>query len=275
MPAEMSAELDKIASQVTRLLDQYTERFRTGPPGEDSESEGSHGLMIRGLYLVPQKHVETLLSALAAQHEAMRSCVTHWVQDTTAFKDKVKTKMGDEVYELVKAQIPDLSTMLASARIDMVSIPFGMAMSQLKRAGNNSFLADARARTAEMIEQVTMQLIAGPRQELADSIENLRALISRNGSVSTKSVTPIRRAMEKLAMFDFVADPRLASRITELSRTLDGIVPAEQNSLTSSDNGLLEVLREVAEEAVNTAAINSQFEAATHRVVRLRQPQEA
>jgi len=265
MPAEMSSELDRIDATVGRLLDQYTERFRTMPPGADEDSDATHGFMIRGLYLVPQKHVETLLTQLHLQHDAMRACVRHWLQDTNAFRDKVRQKMGDDMYELVKEQIPDMSTMLHSARIDTVSIPFGMAMSQIKKVGEKSFLADARARTHEMVEQVTQQLIAGPRAEFADAVNSLKDLIERDGKVSTKSVTPIRRAMEKLETFDFVKDAELDRKIKELSQTLDSIVPSEQNKVTATDNGLLDLLRNTANEAVNAARIQTQFEAAAGR----------
>lgn len=273
MPAEMSAELDRIDNAVSRLLDQYTQRFRTGAPGADEDSEGTLGAMIRGLYLVPQKHVETLLRELRGQHDAMRACVRHWVSDTTQFQNAVKSKMGDDaLYDLVKENIPTLGTMLQSARIDVTSIPFGMSMGQLRQAGQNSFLQEARARTGEMVAQVTRQLISGPRRELADAIDGLKTLIEANGRVSTKSVAPIRRALDKLKMFDFVADQALLDQMANMETTLSGITPSEQNLETSTNNGLLAVLRQTAATALDEARIEDQYKVATSRLVRLRKP---
>lgn len=271
MPVAMATELDRCSTRVDRLLDQYTQRFRTTAPGADEDDEQTLGILIKGLYMVPRAHVEMLLRSLNEIQTEMRDCVRNWMQDSDRFREAVKAKMQDN-YPIVEEYIPSLSTVLASTRIDTVTIPFGCAMSQLKQAGANAFLKEARERSVTMIEQVTHQLIAGPRQELAETLNSLTELIQANGRVSTKSIAPVRRALEKLKMFEFVADARLLEQMNSLSRTLDTVVPSEQNATTATDNGLLDALRQTAETALDEARVQEQYQVATNRLLRLRRP---
>jgi hypothetical protein len=269
MPAEMSAALDRLENQVGRLLDQYTERFRSGGAADAAE-DAPHGHFIKGLYLVPQAHVEGLLGQLHAVHDEMRAVVVHWAEDTDRFRAAVRDKLGADHYALAKDSIPSLGNMLRSTRIDIVSIPFGLAMNQLKRAGERSFLNQARARTTEMVEQVMQQVIAGPRQELAAAVNSMRELIEADGRVTTRTVAPIRRAIEKIRMFDFVADDGLRLQIDNLSQTLDSLTPSEQTHETAVSNGLMSVLRTVAETALDEARITQQYQIASDRKLVLR-----
>lgn len=272
MPAEMSRELDQLEGQVSRFLDQYAERFRAGARADDSDEP--HGAVIKGLHLVPQAHVETLLGHLHRIDEEMRAVVTHWTQDSERFRAAVRSRLNsDALWEQAKALIPSLGSLLGSTRVDIVSIPFGLAMGQLRRAGERSFLQQARARTGEMVEQVMHQVIAGPRQELADAVTNMAELIARDGNVSVRTVAPIRRAIEKLQVFDFVADDVLRARLADLSNMLDGVVPAEQNSVSAAANGLSNLLANVAAAALDNVALANQYQATTaRRPILIRRP---
>lgn len=269
MPAQMSQVLDRCENNIRKLLDQYTEQFRSGGAGQDDE-DAPHGYLIRGLYMVPQRHVETLLGLLHAQHNLMRDCVREWVEDPTRLQDAIRIRMGDAAYEIAKKQLPTAASLLQSTRIDIVAIPFGLAMSQLRRTGEQSFLKQARERTSEMLEQVARQMVAGPREELAETVTALKDLIERDGRVTTKSVEPIRRAFEKIQMFDFVADDTLRAKIAELKGHLDGMTPGEQDRQTATDSGLLGVLRSVADVALDDVRITQQFQVATSRAIQLR-----
>lgn len=273
MPSEMGAELDRIDNQVTRLLQQFTVRFRSHLYGSGDSEDARY--QIRGLYLVPGSQAETLLEQLHEQHESLRAVVREWASDSVRFHDAIRAKLGDEAYRLAKSRIPTLASLLTATRIDAVSIPFGTNAAMIRETGRRAFLQQARDRTREMVEQVARNLVAEPRRELGAAISNLRQLIEDNGRVTARSLAPIKRAVEKLQMFDFVADSSLQAQLERLQNSLDGVTLSEQNAQVSQENGLLDVLRQTAAEAIDEVRIEEQFQAAVavqggERRIRLR-----
>lgn len=255
MPVEMTRQLAAVDNQVTKLLRQYSVSFRSRNLGGEISAAR---YQINGLYLVPASHAETLLSRLAELNEELRELVRSWAADPERFHAAVRQKLGDEAYALAQAQIPALGELLTATRIQTISIPFGANAEMIRETGERSFLRQARERSREMVEQVAANLIAEPRRELAEALTSLRTLIAEDGRVTARSLNPIRRAYEKLELFDFVADDDLRAQMTALRAQLDSMAPGEQNSTTSANNGLLDALRNVASTAMNETQIAAQ-----------------
>lgn len=273
MPAEMGAALDREDNAVTRLLQRYAEPFRGARKSTESDDDSPEPrYQIRGLHMVPQTHVEELLTQLSAHHENMRNIVRQWADDTERFHSAIRAKLkNDTLFAAAKKRIPSLSQLLETTSVDFITIPFGLGMSQLRACGAKSFLAQARSRTQDMAEQVARNLVTGPRQELAAALGGLKELIEANGRVSTKSLNPVRAAFEKLERFSFVADTTLLNQINNLRQTLDGITPSEQNAEVSLQNGLLAALRATIVAANDDTKVEEQYrEAVLSRRITLR-----
>jgi len=254
MPTDMESALDAVESDVGKLLDRHSVKFRSRTA--DGEI-GEERFQLKGICLVPHAAVDGLLTELAALDQQLKSVVRSWTEDPARLSVAVRSKVGSEVYELAKASIPRGDKLLDTTGIDAVSIPIGSTLESVEKANTSEMVRQVRRRTAEMVAQVTENLFAQPREELAVAVSNLRELILRDGRVTTKSVAPIKRALEKLQLFEFVADDELRSEMTRLGSMLDGLTPSEQNSQTAKSNGLLDVLQTVHTAALSEAAISA------------------
>ena len=261
MPEAMEREINSIDSRVQSLLSQYTVGFKSHSRGAEL-----HDYQIRGIYLVPIDFVETLLTELNNLHDELQAVVTAWTSDEDRFYEGVRMRFDDpQIYNLAKERIPTVSKLLETTRIDVVSIPFGMNQDKFREVGASSLLRQTRERTNEMVQKITENLFMVPRQELADAINKLERSIRDNKKLRHASLNEIKAAVEKLNMFSFVGDDALTQRIDGLMRHLDGINPSEQTVQEAETNGLLTMLRETAEEAVNTANIQERINAGVSR----------
>lgn len=252
MPTDMESALDAVESDVGKLLDRYSVKFRSRTTGDEP---GEERFQLKGICLVPHTVIDDLLGEIEKHSGELKSIVRSWTEDPGRLSVAVRAKVGPEIYELAKASIPRSDKLMNATGIDAVSIPIGSNLSSVESANTSEMLRQARQRTAEMVEQVTENLFAQPREELAIAVSNLRELILRDGRVTTKSVAPIKRALEKLRLFEFVSDDALKGEMRKLDTMLDGLTPAEQNSTTSQSNGLLDALRNVHSVAISEAAI--------------------
>jgi len=252
MPAELEAKIDAVENEVTRALDAHAVRFRSRPRNSEVVEEQ---YQIRGVYLVPATAIEPLLAILTTMDTRLKDVIREWANNPDRLHEAIRAKLGGEAYELVKSKIPSGPELLEATSLAVVSLPLGVDVDDLRTAADSQLLSRARQRTTEMLQQVSESVVAQPRQELADAISQLQDLIGRDGRVTARSFVPIRRAIEKLSRFDFVMDDVLRQKIQELSRRMDALTPSDQDSRTSSDNGLLGVLQELRETAVHTAAI--------------------
>lgn len=104
------------------------------------------------------------------------------------------------------------------------------------------------------IDEAVTQLVAGPRQALVDSLNDLDSLIMRDGRVTTKSFGPVRDAIDKIRMFGFIANDDLLKEIDRLERVMGTTTPSTLDSTTAVDGGFISLIRETSRVASDTAA---------------------
>ena len=72
-------------------------------------------------------------------------------------------------------------------------------------------------------------MIAEPRKELAETIQNIETLIANQGRITARTFDRVRRAMEKLSNFSFVSNTDLLDRMNRLNAMLN-TTPSQLNT---------------------------------------------
>lgn len=263
MPAKMESDLDTVENEVGNLLSRYAVKFRSRSRNSDI---GEESFQLKGLSLVPVGIVDNMLMELEALAHKLKKVVEDWTSEEGRLHDAIRDKVGSTVYNLARKHIPTRSQLRQATGIDAVSIPIGSAITDVASTNEREFLRNARERTGEMLTQITENLFAQPREELAEAVRNLKELIERDGRVTSKSIAPVRRAFEKLKLFDFVSDDTLRAEISTLEKKLDGVTPIEQTKDTATSNGLLDALKSVHTAAISDASITTQVQKYQRRI---------
>lgn len=167
-------------------------------------------------------------------HRASMEFCNDWSRIREQIRDK------NDVFSLVESKVPTSAGLMRSKfHLDVVPIELGGGSSQHRvdeddLAAHSDVVREAcRRRVDEAIET----MIAGPRQQLADTLANLRDLVSRDGRVTQKSFKPIRDAIAKIRLFDFAANPQLLQQMGELEHRLNITAPDSLDATTAANNG--------------------------------------
>lgn len=157
--------------------------------------------------------------------------------------DDIRAQIAKQnaVFEKVASKVPTSSGLMRTKfNLDVVPVELAGGLTSAEEvtqddlAEHNAVVKEAcRRRVDEAIET----MIAGPRQDLAATLANLQELINKDGRVSSKSFKPIRDAIAKIRMFDFVANPELLTQIGQLEDRLNLTNPRELDSITAANNG--------------------------------------
>ena len=169
----------------------------------------------------------------------LHSAATEFCNDWSTIRDQIA--QHNDVFKLVAAKVPvNASLMRSKFYLDVVPVELagghatGQVLDQDDLAEHNDVVREAcRRRVDEAIEA----MIAGPRQQLAEALAGLQGLVERNGRVTAKSFSPIRDAIAKIRMFDFVANADLLQQIQQLEQRLDITTPGSLDALTAANNG--------------------------------------
>lgn len=100
----------------------------------------------------------------------------------------------------------------------------------------------------EECQGIVQALVEEPRKELAKALEAAHTLINRDGRITTRTFEPVRRQIEKLKQFSFIANSEMIGKMDELMQRLGTIVPSEQDRITAHSNGLMSAIESVMEE---------------------------
>lgn len=157
--------------------------------------------------------------------------------------DDIRRQIADknEVFQLVQSKVPTSSGMMRTKFfLDVVPVELASDIGNAHRIGedelaeHNDIVREAcRRRVDEAIET----MIEGPRQQLADALSNLQELINRDGRVTPKSFKPVKDAIAKIRMFDFVANEKLLQQMQLLETKLDITQPNSLDSVTAASGG--------------------------------------
>ena len=90
-------------------------------------------------------------------------------------------------------------------------------------------VAVVRATCERQVQLAIESMIAEPRKELAETIQNIETLIANQGRITARTFDRVRRAMEKLSNFSFVSNTDLLDRMNRLNAMLN-TTPSQLNT---------------------------------------------
>jgi hypothetical protein len=140
----------------------------------------------------------------------------------------------NECWTAVKARVPTTPAAMRR-KFDLGVFPVELAGGDMQSVSLQDLEEHAtivRATCEKQVQAAIESMIAEPRKELAMAIENLEVLIEQQGRVTSRTFDRVRRAIDKLRMFDFVTDAELLSRMTALDTMMSDTIPA---TLTTGD----------------------------------------
>lgn len=178
-------------------------------------------------------------------HVIKREFATDWPR----IRAEIATK--NTVFKYVADKVPDASAdMRDKFYLDVVPIELAgtVQSTELTVEDLDEHAAIVRDACHRRVEEAIEEMVAEPRQQLADALANLQNLINRDGRVSTKSFKPVREAIAKVRLFDFVANDRLLEQITVIEKRLDTTVARTLDSKTAANNGFSAALNTVITE---------------------------
>ncbi len=161
------------------------------------------------------------------------------------FVDSLDTVLAEiarenDVYAQVESRVPKSAALMRSKfHLDVVPIELAGQSSATKLTAtdleeHSEIVRDACQR---QVEAAVEEMIAGPRQQLAEALENLNSLIKRNGRVRDTSFAPVRRAISKIRMFEFCANNDLLESIRLLEHRLNITTPKNLDAVTAANSG--------------------------------------
>lgn len=253
MPADMDSAFNRIRTQLNKLTKRYTVGFRA----MNLDTQSYHdGYRIDGVFLVPFSGIEALLESVKELNRELIDVVHEWATDNK-LTDHIRASTKPEIFELLKDKIPTTKQLLSRTRIDVVSIPFGENKRTLTGVAGRDLLKQAREKTAELVEQVTLNLFSEPRRELADALVHLSDLVQATRRLTSRSLQPIRAAIDKLRIFDFVADETFLQRLDDLLLGLGGAVGADFDDLAATN--IVTAIQTITNDALDIAQIQRQM----------------
>ena len=165
------------------------------------------------------------------------------------------------VWAAVQAKVPKTAEEMRR-KFGLHVTPIEIASGSLTKGSTDEMLMHTdvvRSACRQHVSAAIEAMISEPREELDNAIGALQTLITNDGVVSEASYAPIRRAIDKIRMFEFVANDELRQKMTMLQTQLNTTRPASvrnNRNLANVFNSQLGAIREeVASEAARTAAV--------------------
>lgn len=158
---------------------------------------------------------------------------------------QIREQIAPEVWTAIQHKVPKTrGEMRAKFHIDIVPVEIagGTSPEEVHIADLEEHHGVVMAAVRRKVEEAVENLVAGPREQLADALGNLKELIERDGRVTEKSFRPVREAIAKIRLFDFVANEELMAEIGRLEQRMDVTVPKNLNSQSAAQNGFSSAL---------------------------------
>lgn len=149
--------------------------------------------------------------------------------------DNVVLQMqGNPCWSLIQSRVPKNKKAMLQ-KFDIGVFPIELSGSSANDVTMEELAEHAdvvRETCARQVQLAIESMIAEPRRELADTLQNIEDLISNQGRITSRTFDRVRRAMDKLENFSFVTDNALMQRITELNGMLSDTIPSQLNAST-------------------------------------------
>lgn len=164
------------------------------------------------------------------------------------------------VWEQVKHKVPKkASEMLAKFQIDVLPIEVAASPTTSGIGEFRNHLDVVREACRRRAEEAIDAMISEPREQLDKALQELQDLIARQGQVTERSFDATRRAMEKIRLFECVADSTMLSKMAELDRALKTSPRTIRDSKSVASNFsavVANVQAEIVSETARVAAMN-------------------
>jgi FAD/FMN-containing dehydrogenase len=252
---------------VDREIDELIRRVTTAADNDALPAPQDHTFYLKGCYLIPESRLDDFVEEMEQLNDELREYVrTEMASDMEQFRTSIREQLrDDEAYEEAQRHIPSGAELLAKTCIDWTPIPISLGGSREAQNANVSELRrKARARSDEFIQGVLDSVFSEPRAELVQAIKAFEELLRRDGQVTTKSLHPIRRAIEKFRSFQEMGDPEFDNLIRGLEARfttghLENLRVARNTDRDSAQDaaermGLASALRDVREQAQQDTA---------------------
>jgi len=146
---------------------------------------------------------------------------------------------SNKVFQHVSSKVP-ISGKDMAKKFYLDVVPIEIAGSQTNELSSESLRAHhdvVKEVCRRRVEAAIDEMIAEPRNQLAQALAGLQELIARDGKVTAKSFNPVRAAIEKIRMFDFVANDTLMHQIRLLEQRIDSSHPRDLSSTQAAQSG--------------------------------------
>lgn len=252
------AMMDEMYGLTLGRLRKRLERLQeNGQPGEiaDCERQLAEAERLEGVSANPNTPVFDNSKPADSQsiayelHVAAKEFCNNW--------DNIRAEIArkNKLWSQVESRVPNSAgLMLSKFSLDVVPVELAGGFNNSQRLTQSdleeheAIVQDAcRRRVEEAIES----MIAGPRQQLAEALEDLHKLISRDGRVTQRSFIPVHAAIAKIRAFDFVANSELLERMNQLEQRLNSTQPIGLDRITAANNGFAAALEGFMAEVQN------------------------
>ena len=171
---------------------------------------------------------------------------------------------NNPLYPLVSHRIPQTVTQLR-AKFSLDVTPVALLAEQSTQNASveellQQFGPTVREATRRRVEEAIEEMIRGPREQLAQALAALSDLVARNGRVTARSFRPVRAAIEKLRMFEFVSNAELAEQMDQLEQLLERTDPGGLDNVTAAATGFSDALASVMKTVSDEARIAEDLE---------------
>lgn len=171
--------------------------------------------IVKGQYFVALSQSDQCLDEVQVVKDRQATAVAEFIEQYPDMVDNLRTKLGDK-FGLVAKHLPDAGRLGSRFSLDVVPLKVSLVEFLDARSGAGVLKEAKKAAYAKVMEVVN-NMIEGPRQQLAAAVTNLRDLVVAERRYDERSLDAVRKQLERLKGFAFVAD----SSILEAMRGLD------------------------------------------------------
>ncbi len=235
------------------------------PPQDDvghvaADHDRPERFYLKGCFLIPDSKVEAFVEEMEQHNSDLREYVREELcSDVDSLRQQIREQLADDAaYEIAIRHIPSSREMLAQACVDWTPIPISLGENRFARDINASELRrHFNERRDGFVTGALESIFREPREALIEAFDALTALLARDGQVTTRSMQPIRREIQKFRSFSGL-DSTMDAQLAELERVAyDPGVLAQMRAARNNDNdsvmaaaertGLASRIREVSE----------------------------
>ena len=211
---------------------------------------------IHGIRIVPVTKAGEFFNRLVRNQDSIARQLADAADAFTAefanLLQMVRQHIAGDVWDDIQSRLPSQNTIRGYFYVDCPAVSLVHNNTAETLSGDLADHADfIRETTRRQVDVAISSMVAGPRQALAEALEELQGLIERDGRVTSKSFNPVRAAIDKIHMFDFVANDQLLQQIRTLETRLGQTDTRGVDSSTATTSGLIQLLQDVRTSAVN------------------------